>query len=190
MSGRASHAATGSAERLVAEIRWLRHQLACSDALRNPSVYAELNELYTQVWSVQEQRAGKHRLAAQAGHVRAPVRDAAGFDLRPDPLTAATNAELVARLRQYRQWAGDPPFRAIAAQAGQIVAHSTIYVALNSDELPSLKVVLAVVAGCGGSEEDQRAFATAWRRLKAATPEPDRRRSRAGLSRLSCPPAA
>jgi hypothetical protein len=152
--------------RLVADIRRLRYQLASPDALANPLVYAELNELYKQVWSAQDRRAGRHRLQAQARQAAEPVQDAMGFNLKPDPLTATTSAELVARLREYRQWAGDPPFRKIAAQARQKVAHSTIFVALNSDELPSLKVVVAVIAGCGGGEEDQRAFATAWRRVK------------------------
>jgi hypothetical protein len=152
--------------RLAAEIRRIRYQLASPDTLANPSIYAELNELYKQVWAAQDRRAGRHRLQAQTRHVTEPVQDAAGFDLKPDPLTVLTSAELVARLREYRQWAGEPPFRKIAAQARQKVAHSTIFVALNSDELPSLKVVLAVIVGCGGGEEDQQAFATAWRRLK------------------------
>lgn len=51
-------------------------------------------------------------------------------DLKPDPLTSTTSSELVARLREYREWAGEPPFRKIAAQARQKVAHSTIFTAL------------------------------------------------------------
>lgn|GEM_PF-6126805 len=153
--------------RLAAELRWLRRQLTGPDALDNPSVYAELNELFNLVWSAREQRAGRHRLQGQAQYVHAPVRDAAGFDLKPDPLTARTGGDLVARLREYREWAGDPPFRKIAAQARQEVAHSTIYTALKGEGLPSLQVVLAIVAGCGGGEADQQAFATAWRRVKS-----------------------
>jgi hypothetical protein len=155
--------------RLAAEIRRLRNQLTTPEVVKHPSIEAELNELYRQVWSAQEQRAGRHRLQIQARPPQ-PVRDAAGFDLKPDPLTARTEAELVAKLREYRQWAGELPFRKIAEQARQKVAHSTIFVALNSDELPSLKVVLAIVVGCGGGEEDQRAFATAWRCLKSGKP--------------------
>jgi hypothetical protein len=54
----------------------------------------------------------------------------------------------------------------MAAQARQAVAHSTMYAVLNSDnELPKLKVVIAIIAGCGGGDEEQRAWATAWRRI-------------------------
>ena len=47
---------------------------------------------------------------------------------------------------------------------------STIWEALRSDEMPRLEVVLAVVAGCGGGEDDQRRFATAWRAIRLADP--------------------
>jgi hypothetical protein len=96
----------------------------------------------------------------------AAVRDAEGYDLRPDPLAATTAAELVAALREYRSWAGSPPFRTMAAHARQAVAHSTMHTAMKNDtELPRLKVVTAIIAGCGGDENDQRAWATAWRRI-------------------------
>jgi hypothetical protein len=34
------------------------------------------------------------------------------------------------------------------------------------DELPRLDAVIAVITGCGDMEEDQRRFATAWRRIE------------------------
>lgn len=41
-----------------------------------------------------------------------------------------------------------------------------MYAAPNNDtELPRLKVVIAIIAGCGGDDAEQRAWATAWRRL-------------------------
>jgi hypothetical protein len=99
--------------------------------------------------------------------VHGAVRDADGFDLRPDPLQVTTAGELVRALDTYRIWAGVPPYREIAQRAGSRVAASTICTALkNHGELPALKVVLAVVTGCGGDEEDQSRFATAWRRLR------------------------
>jgi hypothetical protein len=49
------------------------------------------------------------------------------------------------------------------------VAHSTMCVALKSDTLPGLKVVIAIVAGCGGGDDDQQVFATAWRRISSGT---------------------
>jgi hypothetical protein len=95
-----------------------------------------------------------------------PIRDAEGYDLKPNPLVVTTTAELIAALREYRAWAGSPPYRTMAAQARQVVAHSTMYTTLNSDaELPRLKVILAIIAGCGGGDEEQRAWATAWRRI-------------------------
>lgn len=153
--------------RLAADIRKIRYQLATADIINQPKINAELHELYRHVWSVQDQHAGRHRSQGSVRNPLEPLPDAAGFNLKPDPLTATTGADLVARLREYRQWAGEPPFRKIAERAQQKVSHSTIFVALNKEELPSLKVVLAVVIGCGGREDDQKAFTTAWRRLRS-----------------------
>ena len=102
-----------------------------------------------------------------------PLPDTDGFDLRPDPLKARTAAELVDALRSYRVWAGEPPFRQMAARARQKVAHSTLYAAMDSDELPRQDVVAAIIAGCGGSEDEQRRYVTAWRRIKFGTAEPE-----------------
>jgi hypothetical protein len=153
---------------LAAEIRRIRHQLAEPDTISNPWVNNELLELYKLVWAGQEQRAGRHRLRSQTRDVYETVQDAPGFgDLKPNPLTARTSGELVARLREYREWSGEPPFRKMAERACQKIAHSTMFVALNNDELPRLKVTIAIIEGCGGGEDDQRAFATAWRRIKS-----------------------
>lgn len=107
----------------------------------------------------------KEVAAAAVTKAPAPLLDAEGFDLRPDPLAARTPAELVAALRRYREWAGTPSFRQMAAMARQMVAHSTLCSALGSDQLPRLDVVVAVIAGCGGGEEEQRRYMTAWRRI-------------------------
>jgi hypothetical protein len=48
------------------------------------------------------------------------------------------------------------------------IGASTLNTALRSDELPALPVVLAVISACGGSDEDQSRFATAWRELRLA----------------------
>lgn len=92
--------------------------------------------------------------------------DADGADLRPDPRLAATKPEFMAALRRYRAWAGDVSFRQMSRRAGSTVGASTLCTALNKDALPRLDVVLAVVNGCGGSEEDRQRFATAWRALR------------------------
>ncbi len=40
-----------------------------------------------------------------------------------------------------------------------------MYAAMNSTALPKLDVLKAIVTGCGGSNDDLRAFTTAWRRI-------------------------
>jgi DNA-binding XRE family transcriptional regulator len=99
-----------------------------------------------------------------------PLQDADGYDLRPNPLSTRTPAGFVACLRAYRQWSGKPSLRKIAEQSGNRVSHSTIRAILRSESLPSLANVEAIIAGCGGTQEDQRTFATAWRFLALAAP--------------------
>jgi hypothetical protein len=91
--------------------------------------------------------------------------DADGFDLRPDPLSVRTSAELADSLRKYREWAGNPSLRKIAGRARPAIGVSTLCNLLRSDALPSLDAVIAIITGCGGSEEDRKGFATAWRRI-------------------------
>jgi hypothetical protein len=95
-----------------------------------------------------------------------PLPDTDGIDLKPDPLQAKTPAELVRVLREYRLWAGEPPLRWIAGQSGNAAAASTICSALRAETLPRLGTVIAIVAGCDGSEEEQRRFVTAWRAIR------------------------
>jgi hypothetical protein len=101
--------------------------------------------------------------------LRRPTRatsDAAGQDLRPDPGQARTPAELMTALREYRIWAGKPSYREMAQRSGQQAAASTMCEALRSDELPGrLAIVEAIIAGCGGGDDDRRRFASAWRTL-------------------------
>jgi hypothetical protein len=73
------------------------------------------------------------RLAESAGrasrsmHRPELIGDAEGHEhLRLRPLGAQTPAELVAVLRELRMYAGDPPYRVMAARASQRVAHSTM----------------------------------------------------------------
>ena len=54
----------------------------------------------------------------------------------------------------------------MAQDAGNTVAPSTMCTALNGKILPRLEVVLAIVTGCGGTEEDRQRFATAWRTIR------------------------
>jgi hypothetical protein len=115
------------------------------------------------------------------------IPDAPGYDLRPNPLTAETPADLVRALVQLRQWAGNPPFREMERRCDSQAASSTIYTALASDKLPSQRVVLAIVTACD-AEDLKLAFNTAWRKLNLAQ-GPARRRTRqaAGLRLYSVP---
>jgi hypothetical protein len=94
------------------------------------------------------------------------VEDAPGWDQRPDPARAGSAAELVVALQEFREWAGEVPFAVMADRSGQLVSKSTLQRALTGRALPSQQTVIAVIAGCGGREEDTRAFVSAWRRIK------------------------
>jgi len=102
---------------------------------------------------------------APAKRPRPVVRDAAGEDMRPAPEQARCAADLVAMLNDLREWA-DLSLRAIADECGQMVSYATVYRTLTGTALPPLKSVMAVVVGCGGDQDYQQRFATAWRRIK------------------------
>jgi len=143
---------------------------------------------------------GGRRAAVAYLRPRRVIDDADGYDLRPNPLSARTEAELMATLRRFRLWAGEPSYRQISqvARKGRLkVGVSTLCTALNSDTLPSLAVMLAAVTGCGGDGEDQRRFATAWRTLRLAegehgqqTAQESRRGLRAVPAELTHQPAS
>jgi len=105
---------------------------------------------------------------------RAAVPDVADHDQRPDPLQATCAAELVDSLKGYHQWAGEPAIRTMAEQCDQLVSAATLYRAMNKKALPSFKAVQGVIIGCGGPAEDQRRFATAWRRIRSGRVVPAR----------------
>lgn len=45
-------------------------------------------------------------------------------------------------------------------------AEPTICMALTGDRLPKLDMVMAIVTGCGGGDEDKQRFASAWRAIR------------------------
>jgi hypothetical protein len=96
---------------------------------------------------------------------RPVVPDVPDFDLCPDPGTVQTPTDFMDTLRMYRIWAGKPSYRVMERQCGRRFAASTIYTALQSNELPSLDMVQAIITACGGREEHRLAFASAWRHL-------------------------
>jgi hypothetical protein len=114
------------------------------------------------------------RLAASSPQplFRPPTRDDTvsrtslrGHDFEPNPLAATTAAEFMAVLRDYRVWSGDPSWREMARRTGG-VSHSTLYNAMNRDTLPSLRLVRAIVVGCGGNDNDLQEFSAAWQRIQ------------------------
>lgn len=92
-----------------------------------------------------------------------------GIDLLLVLSMAHTPSDLVAALNWYKIWAGDPSFRDMSQRAGHALAHSTMWKALNTDIMPRLSTVRAIVVGCGGSEEDLQQFVSAWRRIRLDT---------------------
>jgi hypothetical protein len=114
-----------------------------------------------------EQATRRTRNPSRYSETATPVvPDTPGLNLCPDPGTAQTPAEFMDALRMYRIWAGKPSYRAMEQQCGRSFAASTIHAALKSDYLPTLKMVQAIITTCGGSEEHQQRFASAWRRFE------------------------
>jgi hypothetical protein len=157
------------AEATIIAIAGLRWRLRRRGALEHPDVLREFRRLEQDVL-VQMEQAGEN-----PGRHRSPARRTRGqagdspLNLKPDPLRASTAAEFVKVLWQYRAWSGDATWRTIAARAGQARVHSTSWAAMHRDALPKLGVVAAVITGCGGTEDDLRAFTTAWHRVDSGT---------------------
>ncbi|MBB6171960.1 hypothetical protein HNR23_002020 [Nocardiopsis mwathae] len=96
------------------------------------------------------------------------VRDVEGFDLRPDPLEAATPAEFVEAMRRYRRWAGNPSYRTMATNCGYTCSSAAFHAVLKGEGLPKFTQLNAFVIACGGDESEFQRWATAWRKLDQA----------------------
>lgn len=160
---------------IVTAIAGLRWRLRRQGMLEHPAVLREMRKLEDQVAAHLARQAdripGRHRSPAGATPGRQggrQISDAFGYDLKPDPAAATTAAQFIRTLWEYKIWSGDPSWRKMAARAGQTVVHSTMHAAMHGDALPKLDVVRAIITGCGGGEDDLRAFATAWRRIQSA----------------------
>jgi hypothetical protein len=95
-----------------------------------------------------------------------PAQDSPGCDLRPDPSSVRTAAELLEALRQFRIWAGNPSYRDMARARNGRPAASTMCRMLSGTELPArFEIIDSIIVACGGGDEDRERFATAWRRL-------------------------
>jgi hypothetical protein len=117
----------------------------------------------------------RHRGPAQARReplVRPAIPDVPGMELCPDPRDARTTSDFLDCLRDYRIWAGKPSFRVMERRCDRRYAASTICTALRAGTMPSLEMVLTIVTVCGGTDEHQQEFASAWRRLAIGDREP------------------
>lgn len=138
---------------LIGDLRQIGRRLQSARTLDHPRVRAALGQLDNELAAVLGQSRGRHRIQVS------------GTNLMSDPLAPNTSAEFVTALRQYRASNGNTSFRQMAIRARHVVPHSAMCMALNCEQLPPLKVVLAIVAGCGGGIVDQERFATAWHYL-------------------------
>jgi hypothetical protein len=148
-------------------IAGLCSRLRRQEILEHPKVISALRKFQDQIeqqLGYADHIAGRHRFASSAT-ANQQIGDVSGLDQKPDPLTATNSAEFVQILWKYKCWSGNPSWRTMARNANQLVVHSTMYAAMNSDALPKFEVMRAIIIGCGGGEEDLKAFATAWRRI-------------------------
>jgi hypothetical protein len=94
--------------------------------------------------------------------------DVDGHNLKPDPLTASTPAELEELLRAFWVWAGKPSCRDIARQSEGAFSRGTISNLLfDNDRKPPLKLsyLQGCIQGCGGDTEEVQTWTTAWRKV-------------------------
>jgi hypothetical protein len=94
-----------------------------------------------------------------------PVRDARGYELRPNPAGAATMAELTRLLRMYRAWAGDPSLAELARHVHQRVTAATMSRALSGARPLTRPVLVTILEAIGGEQAYRDAFARSWDRL-------------------------
>jgi hypothetical protein len=110
---------------------------------------------------------GPHKQPRSAQPLPPPLADADGYNLRPNPLGAATVADLMECVRQYHIWAGNRGLRVMARHIEQQLSPQTLSNLLKSDQLPRLgDQMRLLIEACGGDAEDQQRFVTAWRRFK------------------------
>lgn len=96
--------------------------------------------------------------------------DAHGHDHKPDPLSARSEAEFIALMRRFREWAGNPSYRSMADSVPNGPSYSTFATLTQRRTIPKkLRAVESFIRGAGGTEEDLQNWATAWRRFHTAS---------------------
>lgn len=99
------------------------------------------------------------------------IADAPGHNSKPDPLKAKTEEEFVDTMRRYRVWAHNPSLRDMAQACGWRVSHATFRNMLRAQTVPKrFDMVEAFVMALNGTEDDMRAWASAWRHFTVPAP--------------------
>lgn len=96
------------------------------------------------------------------------IGDLTGYALKPDPLTAKSLTDLEKLLRDLWTWAGYPSSRILASRSGGAFSHATISKLIyDKPGKPNLKLpyVLGFVRACGGDQDEQKRWVTAWRNI-------------------------
>lgn len=98
------------------------------------------------------------------------VSDPPGKDLRPDPDAITTVPQLLAAMRLYHMWSGNPRLVVLAHRCRHRVSASTFRRALEGDALPSLPVLHDLIGACGSTPEYRERFEQAWHKVAAGAP--------------------
>ncbi|HEY7274970.1 MAG TPA: helix-turn-helix transcriptional regulator [Trebonia sp.] len=99
------------------------------------------------------------------------IRQEAGYSwtaVKPDPSAVRTVDDFFGALRQLRFWGGNPSYRTMSDRIGGVFTPQAMQAVVSGDVRPDLELLAAVVTACGGSEEDEKGFATALRRISLA----------------------
>jgi len=122
-----------------------------------------------------ESRAAKSARPERPRPVVPVPDDLEGYETKPNPFDAASLEDLNQLLIKYWHWAGGPAAlgsRKIADHAEGAFSHATVAKILKGGSAaPPLKLqyVVGLVRGCGGDADEQRRWASAWRKITQAS---------------------
>ncbi|MEZ7132685.1 hypothetical protein ACBR40_45745 [Nonomuraea sp. AD125B] len=114
----------------------------------------------------------ERRYSRRAERLAEPaIPDAPGYDLKPDPFTARSVAELEELAREFWRWVDKPSSRHLAERSGGAFSHATIArIIYEKPGRPALTMqyLIGLIRGCGGDAQEQQRWASAWRLLDRA----------------------
>jgi len=145
--------------------------VAQKEALDNRE--ASLRVLETALIAQREELESERKKPRRRDTAPSPVLPTSGPQhLHPDPRAAKTPQQYMQCLTAFKVWSGNRSLRQISELSGGRISASGVRNILNGSVLPDrLEVVDAIVQGCGGTDEDRKAFASAWRRLYMGSTE-------------------